>query len=39
MFEQDLEEFIVKELEKNGFEYFYGPDVDPNSTKPLRKKF
>ncbi len=39
MFEQDLEEFIVKELEKNGFEYFYGPDVEPNSTKPLRKNF
>ena len=39
MFEQDLEEYIVKKLKEQGFQYFYGPDVDPNSSNPIRKRF
>jgi type I restriction enzyme R subunit len=37
--ENTIENFCIKLLEKQGYEYIYAPDIAPDSDKPLRSSF
>ena len=37
--ESQIEQFTLELLEKQGYEYIYGPDIAPDSDKPARKTF
>lgn len=37
--ESAIEEFAIKLLERQGYQYVYGPDVAPDSETPARKAF
>jgi type I restriction enzyme R subunit len=37
--ENTIENFCIKLLEKQGYEYIYAPDIAPDSDNPLRNSF
>lgn len=37
--ENEIEEFAIELLEKQGFQYLYGPDIAPDSDTPMRTGF
>ncbi|MCD4812914.1 type I restriction endonuclease subunit R [bacterium] len=37
--ESEIEKFVITLLEKQGYEYIYGPDIAPDSETPEREKF
>lgn len=37
--ESHIEEFAIELLEKQGFQYLYGPEIAPDSESPLRQGF
>jgi type I site-specific restriction-modification system R (restriction) subunit/very-short-patch-repair endonuclease len=37
--EHHIEEFTIEQLEKQGYQYLYGPDIAPDSETPERKSF
>lgn len=37
--ENDIEQFAIELLEKQGFSYLYGPDIAPDSDTPMRDSF
>ncbi len=37
--ESSIEEYAIKLLEKQGFDYYYGPQIAPDSESPLRQSF
>ncbi|MDP7221973.1 MAG: type I restriction endonuclease subunit R [Alphaproteobacteria bacterium] len=37
--ENEIEEFAIELLEKQGFQYLYGPDIAPDSATPMRAGF
>lgn len=37
--ESDIEKFAIELLEKQGFQYLYGPDIAPDSEAPARESF
>ncbi|VVH56255.1 Type I restriction-modification system, restriction subunit R (EC, partial [uncultured Gammaproteobacteria bacterium] len=37
--ENTIENFCIKLLEKQGYEYIYAPDIAPDSDNPLRSSF
>ena len=37
--ESDIEEFAIKFLEKQGYQYIYGPNIAPDSETPARASF
>ncbi|OYQ85897.1 DEAD/DEAH box helicase [Wohlfahrtiimonas chitiniclastica] len=36
IYEDDIEQMAVEELEKLGFEFIHGPDIEPKGSNPLR---
>lgn len=37
--ESEIERFAVELLEKQGYEYYYGPDIAPDGDTPARRSF
>ncbi len=37
--ENDIEQFAIELLEKQGFSYLYGPEIAPDSDNPMRDSF
>ena len=37
IYEDDIEQMAVEELQKLGYEFIHGPDIEPKGSNPLRK--
>ncbi len=37
--ESDIEQMLIGQLKKQGYEYLYGPDIAPDGENPLRESF